>query len=125
MSADNSTPSVPSGKPAKPNKPSPDFPLVLHAAGVWAKEIRGKLHYFGPWDGPDSAIARYLEQKDDLHVAEPYTRRLHPREKVMSPVSLLSNVEEENRQPGVYTFVAVYDDKGLKAISEPLSVQFP
>jgi integrase len=25
------------------------------------------MHYFGPWDDPDGALAKYLEQKDDLH----------------------------------------------------------
>src|SRR5262249_52987015 len=55
------------GKPTKPSKPYLDFPLTAHPAGYWCRKIRGKIHYFGPWDDPDGALQKYLEQKDDLH----------------------------------------------------------
>jgi integrase len=79
MSADNPTTPEPPDKsdaarttpatPAhgKPVKPYPEFPLFPHAAGVWAKKIRGKLHYFGPWSDPDGALTKYLAEKHDLH----------------------------------------------------------
>jgi hypothetical protein len=61
--ADNPAPA----KPSKPAKPYADYPLTAHPVGQWCKKIRGKLHYFGPWDNPDGALRKYLDQKDALH----------------------------------------------------------
>lgn len=47
-------------------KPRPDFPLTAHPSGRWCKKVRGKIHYFGPIDKPDEAVALWLEQKDAL-----------------------------------------------------------
>jgi integrase len=50
----------------RPGKPFPDYPLFAHHNGQWAKKIRGKFHYFGPWNDPGGALVRYEKEKDDL-----------------------------------------------------------
>ncbi len=60
MSRQDSTAPTVSDKPTKPTKPYPDIPLFPHAPGLLAKKIHGKMHYFGPWVDPDSALAKYL-----------------------------------------------------------------
>src|ERR1043165_5824692 len=77
MTENNSTARSRTRKPRKPKKPSKDFPLFAHNNGQWAKTVKGKLHYFGPWDDPDSALNKWLEEKDDL-LAGRVPRSRHP-----------------------------------------------
>ncbi len=51
----------------KPKKPYPDFPLFAHDRGYWAKCIKRKFYYFGPWDDPDGALAEYERVRHDLY----------------------------------------------------------
>ena len=50
----------------RPAKPHPDFPLFPHQNGQWCKKVRGKHRFFGVWPDPDAALAKWLDQKDDL-----------------------------------------------------------
>jgi len=51
----------------RPTKPYKGFPLTAHPNGSWCKKIRGRLHYFGPWEDWQAALDLYLAQRDDLH----------------------------------------------------------
>ena len=79
----------------KPAKPYPAFPLFAHATNRWAKKIRGKLHYFGPWSDPDGALKRYLAQADDLHAGR--TPRNYDEEETLRHLANAFLTAKENR----------------------------
>ncbi len=55
------------GKRRKPKKPYPSFPLTPHNNGQWCKKVRGKIHFFGVREDPDTALQNYLSVADGLH----------------------------------------------------------
>ena len=52
---------------SKPSKPYPKFPLTAHNHGQWCKKIRGKIHFFGVWKDPATAVNKYHAAAGDLH----------------------------------------------------------
>lgn len=50
----------------KPAKPYEDFPLFPHQTRRWAKKVKGKMHYFGPWEDWAKALEEWERQRDDL-----------------------------------------------------------
>lgn len=49
----------------KPGKPREDFPLTAHTTGQWCKKIRGHVRYFGKWEDPVAAEAKYNRERED------------------------------------------------------------
>jgi hypothetical protein len=43
----------------KPEKPFPEFPLFAHSNGQWAKKIKGRVYYFGPWSDYEKALRQF------------------------------------------------------------------
>jgi hypothetical protein len=74
--------------------------------------------------GPSGAVVSHWYYGDLFSpLAEPYTFQLAPGEKLIANVSLLGNVPEEKRLPGAYTVQAVYEHRGLRAVSEQVRVE--
>jgi len=97
----------------KPSKPRSDFPLYAHAAGRWAKKVRGRTIYFTKWaDDPKGkeALEEWLDQKDDLLAGrEPraHTDKLSVAELCNQFLSHKEG-ERDNKEISPRTFVTYY-----------------
>ena len=119
MSKIKQTPAA--GKPQKPAKPRPDFPLFPHATGRWAKKIRGKFVYFGPWSDPDGALEKWLNEKDALLAArtprtpvEGVTVRKLCNDFLNAKKDLMEGAELNARTFGDWHRVCGFDRQGVR-----------
>ncbi len=46
----------------QPEKPFPEFPLTAHKNGQWCRKIAGKVHFFGVWADPISALKKHNDE---------------------------------------------------------------
>jgi len=61
----------------KPRKPHQSYPLTAHNNGQWCKKILGKIHFFGVWADPSTALENYLRVAADLHAGrQPVDRNI-------------------------------------------------
>ena len=62
---------MPNSSTQKPAKPTPDFPLFPHDTKRWAKKVKGKTEYFGPWNDPEGALHEWERCKEALLSGRP------------------------------------------------------
>lgn len=116
----------------KPAKPYPEFPLFPHDTKRWAKKIKGRLHYFGPWADWKAAIERYqyevhfIQQGkkapprnvDALAVGDLVNHFLDHREAKLNNGELAQVTYNDYKAAGVHlveTFGRYVDVEGLQA----------
>lgn len=81
----------------KPDKPYLDFPLYAHNSGRWAKKIKGRTHFFGPWDDWQAALERFQYENDFLQQG----KTPPPRDVTALTVAELVNSMLEHREAKV------------------------
>lgn len=83
----------------RPEKPYEGYPLFAHRNGRWAKKIAGVMRYFGMWEDHQSALARYLSEREDLLAGVTPRARVREQENVASVQYLCNHFlqTQENR----------------------------
>jgi len=67
----------------KPEKPYSSFPLTAHNNCQWCKKIRGKVHFFGIWANPQTALDNYLRVAADLHAGRQTTKNTLSQDQII------------------------------------------
>lgn len=115
-SIDKSIPDKPVKKD-KPPKPYPEYPLFAHDTKRWAKKIKKKTHYFGPWDDWKGALDRYQYAIDFLMAGKP----VPPKDSTALTIEDLCNSFLEARDHEVKSGeLALLSWKDLKRASQKL-----
>ena len=63
-------------KPRRPSNPYRSFPLTAHNNGQWHKKTCGKIHFFGVWADPQTALDNYHILAADLQAGRQRSKRL-------------------------------------------------
>lgn len=84
----------------KPAKPSDDFPLFAHATGQWAKKIKGKMYYFGPWADPEAALMAFTNRRAGIEAGIDGKRKpaAQPREAELTMAGLANHFLNSKRR---------------------------
>ncbi len=100
-------------------KPWPDFPLTAHRNGQFCKKIRGTIWYFGPVSDPQAAMARWLEDKEDLLAGRRPRRRRAPGEttieQVVNDFLNAKRIAKESGELAQRSFDSLYATSGIIA----------
>ena len=106
---------------SKPSKPRPDFPLWPNPNGQWCKKHKGTPYYFGPWNEPEKAEARYklwedagrpsqVPQIDNVAVEPNQTKSARPKPRKGFPLWPHPNGQWAKKIEGHIRYFGTWDD---------------
>lgn len=105
---------------SKPSKPRSDFPLWPNPNGQWCKKHKGTPYYFGPWNEPEKAEARYklweeagrppqVPQIDNVTAEPDRTKSAMPKPRKAFPLWPHPNGQWAKRIEGEIRYFGVWD----------------